>query len=125
MRQTRLATVLAAAGAVAGAAIISVATIGSAEAATLSSNWYGSAPYVMPLDNNPPDLAAVMAATGQKAFELAFVLAPNGGGCTPTWDGTAAVSSDTTVANTADHPLSTAPAPPAVAGMTSNGQCTR
>ena len=99
MRQTRLATVLAAAGAVAGAAIISVATIGSAEAATLSSNWYGSAPYVMPLDNNPPDLAAVMAATGQKAFELAFVLAPNGGGCTPTWDGTAAVSSDTTVAN--------------------------
>jgi chitinase len=66
--------------------------------ASLTSNWYGSAPYVMPLDNNPPNLPQVMAATGQKAFELAFILAPNGGGCTPTWDGTAAVSSDTTVA---------------------------
>ena len=52
----------------------------------------------MPLDNNPPDLGTVMAATGQKAFELAFILAPNGGGCTPTWDGTAPVSSDTAVA---------------------------
>jgi chitinase len=83
----------------AGAAILSVTAGGTANAATLSSNWYGSAPYVMPLDNNPPDLPTVMAATGQKAFELAFVLAPNGGGCTPTWGGTAAVSSDTTVAN--------------------------
>jgi chitinase len=34
-----------------------------------------------------------MAATGQKAFELAFILAPNGGGCSPTWGGTAPVSS--------------------------------
>ncbi|KAA2261658.1 chitinase [Solihabitans fulvus] len=53
----------------------------------------------MPLENNPPDLPQVMAATGEKAFELAFVLAPNGGGCTPTWGGTAAVSSDTAVGN--------------------------
>jgi len=37
----------------------------------------------------------VMNATGQKAFQLAFILAPNGGGCTPTWDGTRAVGSDT------------------------------
>ena len=75
-------------------------TLGSpAQAATLTSNWYGSAPYVMPLDNNPPDLSAVMAATGQKAFELAFILAPNGGGCSPTWGGTAPVSSDTAVAS--------------------------
>jgi chitinase len=66
--------------------------------ATLGSNWYGAAPYVMPLDNDPPDLAQVMAATGQKSFMLAFILAPNGGGCSPTWGGTAAVSSDTAVA---------------------------
>ena len=39
-----------------------------------------------------------MAASGQKAFELAFILAPNGGGCSPTWGGTAPVSSDTAVA---------------------------
>ena len=63
----------------------------------LSGNWYGAAPYVMPLDNTPPDLTQVMAATGQKSFELAFVL--DGGGCSAAWDGTAAVSSDTTVAN--------------------------
>jgi chitinase len=97
VRRSRLVTVLAAAGVTAGAAIISVAAMGSAQAATLSSNWYGSAPYVMPLDNNPPDLSTVMAATGQKAFELAFILAPNSGGCSPTWGGTAAVSADTAV----------------------------
>jgi chitinase len=90
--------VLVAAGALAGAAILSVAITAPAQAATLSSNWYGSAPYVMPLDNNPPDLPTVMAATGQKAFELAFILAPNAGGCTPTWGGTATVAADTTVA---------------------------
>ena len=27
--------------------------------------------------------AAIMDATGQKAFQLAFILAPNGGGCSP------------------------------------------
>src|SRR5437763_8082478 len=52
----------------------------------------------MPLENSPPDLPTVMAATGQKAFQLAFILAPNGGGCSPTWDGTASVSSDTAAA---------------------------
>jgi chitinase len=61
----------------------------------LSGNWYAAAPYVMPLDNNPPNLPQVMSATGQKSFELAFVLA--NGGCTAAWDGTANVSSDTTV----------------------------
>jgi chitinase len=98
VRRSRLLTATIAAGAAAAAALLSVEFAGSAQAATLGSNWYGSAPYVMPLDNNPPDLGTVMAATGQKAFELAFILAPNGGGCTPTWDGTASVGSDTTVA---------------------------
>ncbi|MFC5906582.1 carbohydrate-binding protein [Streptacidiphilus monticola] len=76
---------------------------GSAQAAStaaLSSNWYAAAPYLMPLDNNPPNPTDVMAATGLKAFQLAFVLAPNGGGCSPTWGGTSAVSSDTAVAAT-------------------------
>src|SRR3954447_7486881 len=66
-----------------------------ADAATLTSNWYASAPYLMPFDNSPPDPVEVMNATGQKAFQLAFILAPNGGGCSPTWDGARAVSSDT------------------------------
>lgn len=70
----------------------------SADATALSNRWYAAAPYLMPLDNNPPNAAAIMDATGLKAFQLAFVLAPNGGGCSPTWGGTAPVSSDTAVA---------------------------
>ena len=66
--------------------------------AALGNNWYAAAPYLMPQDNNPPDAGAVMDATGLKAFQLAFILAPNGGGCSPTWGGTNAVSSDTAVA---------------------------
>jgi chitinase len=69
----------------------------TATPAALGSNWYASAPYLMPLDNNPPSATDVMAATGQKAFQLAFILA-NGSSCSPAWDGTAPVSSDTTVA---------------------------
>src|SRR3954467_2810618 len=75
------------------AAGVAVAT--QAGAATLSSNWYASAPYLMPFDNSPPDPVEVMNATGQKAFQLAFILAPNNGGCSPTWDDTRRVSDDT------------------------------
>jgi len=59
-----------------------------------------AAPYFMPLDNDPQDIGAAITASGQKSYILAFVLAPNGGGCTPTWDGNAQqpVSSDTAVA---------------------------
>ena len=70
---------------------------GATATTALSSNWYAAAPYLMPLQNAPPDPTAVMAATGIKAFQLAFILAPNSGGCTPTWDGTNPVSTDTTV----------------------------
>jgi chitinase len=65
--------------------------------APLSSTWYASAPYLMPEDNSPPDISAVMDATGQKAFQLAFILAPNGGGCSATWGGTNPIGSDTTI----------------------------
>jgi chitinase len=64
--------------------------------AAFSSNWYNAAPFVMPLANNPPDLASVMAASGAKAFTLAFV--NSNGGCTPAWESDAGndnVSSDT------------------------------
>jgi chitinase len=74
-----------------GAAVASEPTA----AAALGGNWYGAAPYVMPFDNSPPSLGPVMSATGQKSFQLAFILAPNGGGCGPTWDGSHPVSSDT------------------------------
>src|SRR5689334_24754441 len=75
-----------------GAAAFGVIQANSANAA-LSSNWYASAPYLMPFDNSPPDAVAVMKATGQKAFQLEFVLSC--GGCSPSWDGTREVSSDT------------------------------
>jgi chitinase len=76
-----------------------LALTGTANAATggLTANWYESAPYYYVLDSAAPDLGQVMSATGEKAFELAFILAPNGGGCTPTWDGTDPTSSDTQV----------------------------
>ncbi|HEX3788264.1 MAG TPA: carbohydrate-binding protein [Pseudonocardiaceae bacterium] len=98
----RSTTLAAAAMAVlAAGTMIALAETGSAapavQPAAVATNWYGAAPYVMPLDNNPPDLSQVMAATGQKTFELAFVLAD--GGCNAAWGGTADVSADTTVAN--------------------------
>src|SRR2546421_8300405 len=97
VRRTTILGAVLSAGLTVGGAILAVSG-GTAQAATLPNNWYGAAPYVMPLDNDPPDLGPVMDATGQKSFMLAFVLAPNGGGCTPTWDGTAPLS-DSTVAS--------------------------
>jgi len=97
MRRSRLAAVGLAAATFAATAVSLVLGAPSATAA-LSSNWYAAAPYLMPQSNNPPDPITVMNATGLKAFQLAFILAPNGGGCSPTWDGTSAVSSDTAVA---------------------------
>src|ERR1700710_2773620 len=91
MKRSQLASALFVATVAAG---LTAATTGSADAGTtspnavspaaLTSNWYASAPYLMPQSNNPPDPTVVMAATGQKAFQLAFILAPNGGGCSPT-----------------------------------------
>jgi chitinase len=98
MRKSRLAAIGLAAATFAATAVSLVLGAPSATAA-LSNNWYAAAPYLMPQSNNPPDPITVMNATGLKAFQLAFILAPNGGGCSPTWDGTSAVSSDTAVAN--------------------------
>jgi len=58
---------------------------------------YNAAPYVMPRDNNPPDITAVINATGVKTFTLAFILAYNGT-CSPAWDGVDPISTDTVVA---------------------------
>ncbi|MDR3034366.1 MAG: chitinase [Kitasatospora sp.] len=79
--------------------VSAIAASGSASAATtdgLGSNWYASAPYLMPEDNSPPDAAAVMDATGQKAFQLAFILA-QGSTCSPSWGGTSSIDTDTTM----------------------------
>jgi chitinase len=98
--QRRKLAALAVTGAVLlGTAGYGVLQAAAASAATLTSNWYASAPYLMPFDNSPPNPVDVMNATGQKAFQLAFILAPNGGGCSPTWDGLHAVSSDTVAAD--------------------------
>jgi len=89
-------TTLIAAGTLAG---VTLSTASAYAASALSSNWYASAPYDMPLDNNPPNLTQVLAATGEKAFVLAFVLAENGSSCAPAWDGgSATVSSSDAVA---------------------------
>jgi chitinase len=82
-----------------GCAAALAATSGVARAQTaLSDNWYESAPYYLTLDSAAPDLGQVMSATGQKAFDMAFILA-DGSSCTPAWDGTDPVSSDTQVAS--------------------------
>jgi chitinase len=102
MHRTLRVLACLAAGALIGLAGGAGASRGSAAAGAaqpLTANWYESAPYYLTLDGGPPDLAQVMAATGQKAFEMAFILAPNGGGCTPTWDGTDPVASDTQVSS--------------------------
>ncbi len=57
---------------------------------------YNAAPYVMPLENTPPDIASVMSASGVRAFTIAFILA-NGSSCSPAWDGADPISSDTQV----------------------------
>ncbi|HEX4702157.1 MAG TPA: hypothetical protein VH352_08525, partial [Pseudonocardiaceae bacterium] len=53
--------------------------------------------YLMPLDNTPPAMSDIMSSSGEKEFNLAFVL--DSGGCTPAWDGlsTELVSNDTAV----------------------------
>jgi chitinase len=80
----------------AGGAFVATTAGASTHATALSANWYESAPYYSTLDSNGPDLGQVMAATGQKAFEMAFILA-DGSSCDPSWDGTDPVSSDTEV----------------------------
>ena len=65
----------------------------------LTANWYESAPYDSVLDSSGPDLGQVMSATGQKAFDLAFILASNNSSCSPAWNATDPVSSDTQVAS--------------------------
>jgi chitinase len=84
--------------ATASAADASPATVSVASVAALSTNWYESAPYYSTLDSDAPDLGQVMSATGQKAFDMAFILADNGS-CQAAWDGTDPVSSDTQVAS--------------------------
>src|SRR5882757_1800489 len=86
-----------AAATLAGMAQAAPAAQAAASAAALSANWYESAPYYSTLDSSGPDLGSVMSATGQKAFEMAFILA-SGSSCAPAWDGTDPVSSDTQVA---------------------------
>ncbi|QMU71139.1 chitinase [Streptacidiphilus sp. P02-A3a] len=55
----------------------------------LGSNWYAAAPYVDVNGANPPDLGQVMAATGQKAFDLAYVVAAKRKDCDAVWAGRA------------------------------------
>src|SRR5216683_7130350 len=93
----RPATAALAAILLAGAAVAAVAAGPASATAALAAGWYESAPYYSTLDSAAPDLGQVMAATGQKAFDMAFILA-SGGSCAPAWDGTDPVPGDTQVA---------------------------
>jgi chitinase len=87
-----------AATALLAATCIAVTTAARASSTSaLTANWYESAPYYSVLDSAAPDLGSVMSATGQKAFDMAFILADSGS-CTPAWNGTDPTSSDTQVA---------------------------
>ncbi|MGD0064376.1 MAG: chitinase [Streptosporangiaceae bacterium] len=86
----------------AGGAFVVTAAGASTHATALGDNWYESAPYYSTLDSSAPDLGQVMAATGQKAFDMAFILA-DGSSCDPSWDGTDPVSSDTSVGPVIDE----------------------
>jgi chitinase len=79
-----------------------VANLSVETTSALTGNWYESAPYYSVLDSDAPDLGTVMAATGQKAFDMAFILADDGS-CTPAWNGTDPTSSDTQVAAVIDE----------------------
>jgi chitinase len=92
------AACLLAAGLCGGIYAVASATTARAQTGALGYNWYESAPYYSTLDSDAPDLGQVMSATGQKAFDMAFILADNGN-CDPSWDGTDPVSSDTQVAS--------------------------
>src|SRR5438552_357364 len=91
-RRPLAAAVGTAALAIAGTGVL-VAVHAQAATTAVTRGWYGAAAYVMPFDNSPPDLASVMGATGQKTFELAFIL--SGGGCSAAWDGTTSLSDPT------------------------------
>ena len=95
--------VLLAGGITAATLAITSAAQATAGKAALPVNWYESAPYYSTLDSSGPDLGQVMSATGQKAFDMAFILA-SGGSCAPSWDGTDPVSSDTQVAGNGELP---------------------
>lgn len=66
---------------------------------TLDDVWYASAPYLMPQADNAPDPTDVMRDTGQKAFQLAFILADGKDSCAPAWDGDTALDDATDVAD--------------------------
>lgn len=92
-RNRSVSRIALAAAAVAAAGAAALTTAGPARAD--DGLHYFSAPYVMP-GESLPDIGAVMDATGQKTFMLAFILAPtDGSSCTPTWDGTRPLDSDT------------------------------
>ncbi|MEV6609811.1 chitinase, partial [Kutzneria sp. NPDC051319] len=72
MQQARLVAAVLAAMAVCGAAAVAEAaevvptggpSVDALASNALSNNWYASAPYLMPVSNNPPDPTVVMAAT--------------------------------------------------------------
>ncbi|MEV5981247.1 chitinase [Streptomyces sp. NPDC052114] len=86
----RRTVALAAAGALTGAAALTLAGLPAAQAtpapAAKASGTLHAAPYEYLGWGDPQKPTDVMAATGVKWFTLAFILSD--GGCNPAWDGT-------------------------------------
>jgi hypothetical protein len=59
----------------------------SASASAPSASAGGFAPYVDVNLDPPYNLVSTAQETGVKQFNLAFIIAPNSGGCTPSWGG--------------------------------------
>lgn len=104
MRHLRtLARASAAAVLVAGAStgLAHATSASEGDTTTLDDSWYASAPYLMPQADNAPDPTEVMDATGQQAFQLAFILA-DGKDCAPAWDGDTTLDDATDVGDDID-----------------------
>jgi chitinase len=71
-------------GACGGGGTTTPPTTGPTTAPPTTGTKMTSAPYVYPGWGNPPAASTVVAATGIKAFTMAFI--NSGGGCNPAWD---------------------------------------
>lgn len=88
------------AGVLSAVSLCLAGTPATAQPTKAADDSLAAAPYLMPLENDPPNISEVMSATGVKTFTLAFVLSD--GGCAPVWSGGAPVSSDTQVKGVID-----------------------
>ena len=98
-------------GRIAAVAAVTVVLVAGCSAAssppavTASPTYAGRPPAVAPyvdIVSGTADLSAIAAATGQKDYTLAFILADSAGSCTATWGGETALDDSTVTAGIAE-----------------------